>query len=231
MKMDSAFNITALIGGTALLFQFVMMMMGLSDDGSSDIAGGADGGDLSGGVDADMSGGMDAGDMAGAEGAADHQSSWREAADAELSHHDGNWFYEIISIRTLSAALTFFGLTGKMMLAYGFSPMQSLLWAAFAGVVAMYVVYWLFKQVLKLQHSGNENVRNAIGLPATVYVPIPGKQAGAGKVTFRLQNRLVEYLAVTEDESRLPTGENVVIVAVVNSDTVRVERAEKPVPA
>ncbi len=49
--------------------------------------------------------------------------------------------------------------------------------------------------------------------PAVVYVPIPGKRAGAGKVTFRLQNRLVEYQAVTEDDTRLTTGEKVIVVA------------------
>ena len=67
------------------------------------------------------------------------------------------------------------------------------------GLAAMYAVYWLFKQVYRLQHTGTENIRNAIGASAVVYVPIPGKRAGAGKVTFRLQNRLVEYQAVTED--------------------------------
>jgi hypothetical protein len=59
-----------------------------------------------------------------------------------------------------------------------------------------------------------------------VYVPIPGKRAGAGKVTFRLQNRLVEYLAVTDEESRLATGEKVVVNEIVNSETVRVSRPE-----
>jgi hypothetical protein len=88
-------------------------------------------------------------------------------------------------------------------------------------------VYWLFKQVYNLQHTGTENIRNALGLSATVYVPIPAKRGGAGKVTFRLQNRVAEYQAVTDDEERLKTGEKVVVVGIVNSDTVRVARAEK----
>jgi hypothetical protein len=130
----------------------------------------------------------------------------------------------------LSAAVTFFGLAGKTTLAYGYSPLGSLVLATLAGLAAMYIVYWLFKQVYKLQHTGTENIRNALGSAAVVYVPIPGKRAGAGKVTFRLQNRLVEYQAVTEDENRLATGEKVVVVAIVNSDTVRVARATSPIP-
>jgi hypothetical protein len=130
----------------------------------------------------------------------------------------------VLSLRTLSAALTFFGLTGKMMRGYGYSTISSLMWATLAGMAALYLVYWLFQQIFKLQHAGNENVRNAIGLPATVYVPVPAKRSGAGKVTFRLQNRLVEYQAITEDEAKLPTGQDVVIVGIVSSDTVRVAR-------
>jgi hypothetical protein len=128
----------------------------------------------------------------------------------------------------LSAALTFFGLAGKAMTAYGHSTVQSFVVAALAGLAAMYGVYWLFKQVYKLQHTGTENIRNAVGSPAIIYVPIPSNRSGAGKVTFRLQNRLVEYQAVTEDGERLATGEKVVIVAIVNSDTVCVARASEP---
>jgi len=142
-----------------------------------------------------------------------------------VGHPEASWFYEALSLRTLSAAVTFFGLAGKTGLAYDYSPFASLVLAILAGVAAMYIVCWLFKQVYKLQHSGTENIRNAIGAAAAVYVPIPGNRAGAGKVTFKLQNRLVEYQAITDDEERLATGEKVVIVAVVNSDTVRVTRA------
>ena len=218
--MDTVFTLAALIGGTVLVFQFVLMLLGFGDD-SGDLAG-ADGTDVSAGGDI-------GGDLAGG-GIAGDQPTWNEAADADLGHPGAAWFYEVLSLRTLSAAVTFFGLAGKTTMAYGYSPLGSFVLATIAGVAAMYIVYWLFKQVYKLQHAGTENIRNAIGAAAVVYVPIPGKRAGAGKVTFRLQNRLVEYQAVTEDEGRLATGEKVVVVAIVNSDTVRVTRATSPVP-
>ena len=69
---------------------------------------------------------------------------------------------------------------------------------------------------------------HAVGLPATVYVPIPGKRAGVGKVTFRLQDRIVEYQAVTEGADRLATGEKVVVEAIVSADTVCVARVPQP---
>jgi hypothetical protein len=216
MWLDTVFNLTALIGGTVLIFQFVLMLLGLGGDG--DLA--TDGADLSGGVDA---GGIDIGGTDVATG----DATWHEAADADLGHPGAHWFYEVLSLRTLSAAVTFFGLAGITARAYSQPATISFVIATLAGVAATFIVYWLFKQVYQLQHTGTENVRNALGLSATVYVPIPAKRGGAGKVTFRLQNRVAEYQAVTDEDERLKTGEKVVVIGIVNSDTVRVARADK----
>jgi hypothetical protein len=225
--MDTVFSIALLIGGTVLAFQFVLMMLGIGGD--HDLSG-ADGHDFSGHAHVGGDVGTDVGgDLHHSDGSVDH-ASWDDAAGADLAHPGAHWFYEVLSLRTLSAALTFFGLAGKTAMANGYPAVGSTVLASVVGVAAMYAVYWLFKQAYKLQHTGTENVRNAIGAPAVVYVPIPGKRAGAGKVTFKLQNRLVEYQAVTEDETRLATGEKVVVVGIVNSDTVRVARVSAAEP-
>jgi hypothetical protein len=226
--LDNLFSIAALVGGTVLGFQFVMMLLGLGHDGHGDLSGGhdlsTDG--VDGGIDGGFDGSLD-GDFDGTvDGTVDGDMSVDH--DATIAHHGTFWFYEVISIRTLSAAGTFFGLVGKTLLAYGHTPIASFVYASMAGLAAMYAVYWLFKQVYRLQNSGNENVRRAIGLPATVYVPIPAARSGAGKVTFQMQDRLVEYVAVTNESIRLATGEKVVIVGIVNSGTVRVARETQP---
>lgn len=219
--LDTLFSITALVGGTVLGFQFVMMLLGMGGDDASDVATGeVPSGDI---VD---TGGLDG--APGVDSALGDDLTWSEAADADLGHPDAHWFYEVISLRTLSAAIMFFGLVGKTMLAYGHTPLASFVYAALAGAAAMYGVFWLFKQVYKLQNAGNENIRRAIGLPATVYVPVPAGRGGAGKVMFRLQDRSVEYLAVTNEPTKLATGEKVVIVGIVNNGTVRVARESQP---
>lgn len=229
--LDSLFSIAALVGGTILGFQFVMMLLGMGHHGHGDFGhhgsvGGADGYD--GSLDGDA--GFD-GDASGAHDThVGGHSGHGDATHHDVSSHGANWFYEVISIRTLAAAGTFFGLVGKTLLAYGHSPLASFVYAALAGAAALYGVYWLFKQVYRLQNAGNENVRRAVGLPATVYVPIPGGRAGAGKVMFRLQDRTVEYLAVTNESDRLATGEKVTIVGIVNAGTVRVARQTQEAP-
>jgi hypothetical protein len=202
--METVYTIALVLGGIVLVFQFVLSMLGLGDH------------------DGDI-GGVHHGDFGGGDYAGGHDGGLHHVDGADASHLT-NWFYEIISIRTLAAGATFFGLTGNGSLAWGYSPYGAFIMAAAAGFGAMYGVYWIYKQMYRLQNSGTENIRNAIGAAAVVYVPIPASGAGRGKVTFRLQNRLVEYLAVTDEETRLATGEKVVVVAIAGSDTVRVAR-------
>ena len=65
-------------------------------------------------------------------------------------------------------------------------------------------------------------IDRAVGCTGTVYLRVPGAKGGAGKVHLALQNRTVEYQAVTAGEE-IPTGKPVKVVAVVNADTVEVE--------
>lgn len=147
--------------------------------------------------------------------------------DLDMGGDGGNtdsgwWIIEIISLRTLAAAATFFGLTGLGANAYGFSPAVTLVLAAIAGFASMYAVYWAFKQLFRLQSSGSENVANALGRPAQVYVPIPAEGKGIGKVHFEMQGRMVEYQATSIEDRTLATGEAVEVVGIVNADTVQV---------
>ena len=215
---DTLYLYAAIIGGTALAFQFVLMLFGFGGDGG-DMS--ADAGDVS--TDADVSVGGDADHH--------HHATWTEAADADLGHPGAHWFYEMLSLRTISAAVTFFGLAGKTAQARGMNDVPALVIALAAGGGAMYGVYWLFKQIYKVQHAGNENIRHAVGLPAKVYIPIPAGRAGVGKVMFRLQDRTVEYQALSDEQERLRTGEEVIVTGVISSDTVCVARVPQPAEA
>lgn len=150
-------------------------------------------------------------------------------ADSSTDSH-GFWFFEIISLRTLAAAATFFGLAGGAANSIGWPPGVSLVVGALAGYGAMYTVYWAFKQLFRLETSGNEDIRLAVGLPAEVYVPIAAGGAQAGKVHVALQGRTVEYQALTDGPDALVTGAKVIVTGVVNNDTVRVAPAAQASP-
>jgi membrane protein implicated in regulation of membrane protease activity len=147
------------------------------------------------------------------------------SVDADGDHDHGFWVLEVFTLRTLSAAALFFGLAGMTASTAGLSPTTSIVIASGAGAAALYGVYWLFKQTFRLlQSSGNEDIRNALGTSARVYVSIPPAESGAGKVHVVVQGRTAEYQAVTDQSETLAAGDAVEIVQIINSDTVRVVR-------
>ena len=200
-SLESVFTGAALIGGVVLLLQVGMILLGMDDGGLGEMADGID-------LGLDDVGGDGGGDF----DASNTTDSW------------GLWLLEMISIRTLSAAATFFGLVGMASLSGGQTPTVSLGLASAAGFGALYVVYWAFKQIFKLEVDGNEDIRNAVGIVGKVYVPIdPGMK---GKIQLKMQGRTVEYQAISDHAERLATGATVLITDIISSDTVKVASRE-----
>ncbi len=201
-----------------MVCQFLMTMLGLGDDGADFADGDVGGGDV--GADA---GDFDAGGEMDIDG--DHHTPLHHAADADVDHPGSTWLFQVLSFRTVVAALTFFGLGGAWSSSSGHTPALSLLIALAAGFAAMFSMYHLMKAIYNLQSSGNVDIRNAIGQPAKIYIPVPSAGEGKGKVQVSLQGRTMEYEAVTDEGEKLSTGENVIVEAVVGSDIVKVMRA------
>ena len=217
--LNTIFLVTAIVGGTLMVCQFVMTILGMGDDVSGDIDVSGDmGGDFSADVEV---GGADAPDV-------DHSTSWSHAAEGDIGHPDASRIFEILSFRSVVAAITFFGFAGKASLASGTSETKALLVSLGTGAAAMYGMYWVMLQIYKLRAAGNEDIRNALGQPASVYVAIPGQQSGMGKIQMKLQNRTVEYQAVTEQEATLKSGDQVMVVDVLGPDKVLVATANEP---
>lgn len=226
--LNVVFLIAAVVGGTVMVCQFVLTLLGLGDDGG--LAHHADAG-FDGSLDAGGDG-FDAGD-AGTLGhaAQQHATSAATAADGEFHHADSSWLFGVISFRTLVAAAAFFGVAGRAAASAGAGNGAALAIAVAAGLAAMYGMYWLMRGIAGLTSSGNQRIASALGRLGTVYVPIPADRKGAGKIQLSMQNRIVEFQAVTDEPDRLKTGEAVEVVAIAGSDTLRVRRAHAPVTA
>lgn len=229
--LNTIFLITAVVGGTVMVCQFALTVMGLAGDevdGAGDFSADAD---FDGDVAGDVSGGDIAGDFDGADSVegnieGDHQTHWSEADDPDVSHPDSSGVFKIVSFRTMVAAIAFFGMTGAAARSAEIGPAPSILIALAGGFAAMYGTFTLMQSITKLDSSGNEDIRNAIGQSATVYVPIPAAAGGMGKVQLSMQNRIVEFKAVTADAQALQTGDAVEVVSVTSGNTLEVRRAE-----
>ena len=194
MEMATVYLVCAVIGGTLVVCQFLLTLLGIGGD--HDIGGDAGGADVH---------------------IADGHIGHHEAGHGGES----SWFFSVLSFRALSAALAFFGLAGLAAYRNDLEPMQTLAIGLGAGIVAMFLVAWVMNLVNKLNVDGTVRIERSLGAKGTVYLAVPGQKAGVGKVHISQHSRLMEYNAVTS-AGPLPTGSKIVVVGVVSTDTVEV---------
>lgn len=149
-----------------------------------------------------------------------------DIADNVGDAHGSTWLFGVISLRTVVAALTFFGLSGLAALSGGLSRPLSLLIAVGAGAAAMYGVHYLMQALYRQRHDGTARIERTVGERGTVYIPIPPNHSGLGKVQIRTQGRIMEYAAKTGASQRLATGTTVRVVSVASPVTLEVEPVE-----
>jgi membrane protein implicated in regulation of membrane protease activity len=212
---ETAFLGCAVIGGTIFLFQFVLQLIGLGDS-DMELAEDVPELELVGDLDVDVD--MDA--DVGGEGGVD-------TADGDSTVHadggSGSALLRMLSVRTVTAALMFFGLSGLASLEAGIASVVALMIAIIVGMVALVIVHMIMATLYRLGHDGTVDIQQAVGRCATVYLPVPGGRDGAGKVQVTMRNRIMEYEAVTSNPDKLATGTKVVVVDVLGPSLVEVE--------
>lgn len=135
--------------------------------------------------------------------------------------HDGSWFFGVLSFKALVAFAGLFGLTGLSLYDAGWTPAARIGTAFAVGLGGMVLVSLLMRSLRRLTVSGSLDVTNAIGLQGSVYLRVPGRSQGPGKVTVEVQGRSMQLEAVT-DGPEIPTGARVTVVSVLDGDTVKV---------
>jgi membrane protein implicated in regulation of membrane protease activity len=210
--MNLLFLLCATVGGTILVLQFLMGLVGLG--GHTDLGG--DMGHDFGGDFHDGAGDMHSGDV--------HTDGHTSDSGG---HHDANWLFRVLSFRAVVAALAFFGLAGLAADSAKIALPFTLLIALAAGTAALYGVYWIMRGMQSLQAEGTVRIERAVGKIGTVYLRIPANESESGKIQINLQNRTVEYLAMTSGPE-IPTGTEVEIVGVISPNTVAVAPVTGP---
>jgi len=205
----------ATVGGTLLVIQTMLTALGLGESDTEigdDVSLGLDvveaGGDL------EVTGDADAGGF-------DLEADTDAPADSDS--HGSLWLFRMLSFRTLVAATTFFGLSGAASLQSGLNATVALVIALVVGICAMVAVHGLMRTLSRLSHDGTVRITDAVGKPATVYLPIPANREGAGRVQVRMDDRIMEYEAVSSNQQRLKTGAKVVVVGILGPATIEVE--------
>lgn len=172
-----------------LIVQIVLMLIGFG----------------SGGVDADAS--VDA-DVS-VDGVTDFDGT--DAGSGEVLDADHGF-----GLFTLRGLIAFFAVGGWVgyTLADGNITLSVVL-ALVSGAAALILMGLLLKWLVSLQSNGNIRPSDAIGLTAEVYLTIPPKDQGKGKINVLLDERLVEFTAVQTGDSPIATGKKVKILSTV----------------
>lgn len=228
--MEVIFFVCALVGGTVMVCQFLMTVLGLGGD--ADLADDVGGGDLHANGDFGGDASDLGGDVPGDSGPGGDLTDVLERPHhgGEHQHHGSNWFFVKLTFQTIVAAVAFFGLGGMAAASGGMPRWASVVVAIVAGLAALYVVYWLMELLHRFNSDGNVKIANAVGRTGTVYVSIPSENSGAGKIMLNLQNRTVELQARTREPQRLAPGATIVVLKVLEPGLVEVGLAPERAP-
>lgn len=204
----------AIPSSLVLIIQTVIMLLGIGHGGEgfnpSDTSGLGDV-DFDGGADFDVD--IDT-DVSGAD--VDGHGDVNNPSDLAD--------FRLLSVQSVIAFLTIFSWSGITALSNGMVPWGALLLAAVLGFGAMFLVAKIIQWSSKLAQNGTFNIKNLLGESGTVYIPIPGKGSGTGKINVSCGERFMEFDAVTEEQETIATGTAVRIVDIIAGATLVVEK-------
>ena len=142
----------------------------------------------------------------------------------------GKTVYQMISqmtgavVNIILDPVFIFGWLGLTMVTNGTEEWLAVLIAFIGGFLAMLGVAFLLKVLSKLQSDGTMDIRYAIGVSGSVYISVPPQRSAKGKVNLLIQGKLEELDAVTDEETPLPFGTEVVVTGISGGNTLIVRR-------
>ena len=147
--------------------------------------------------------------------------------DSDISvDHDTGIDFQFITLKNLVAFFTIFGWAGIACLDGGLSVGKSVIISSASGLIMMSVMASIVYFMGKLTDSGTLNMNNAIGKVGSVYLPIPAKRGGLGKVQVKVQG-LRTLDALTDYEEEIKTGAVIDVVEILNNEILLVKPSGK----
>lgn len=191
--LQQALFVIAVATTLLMIVQIVLMLVGGDTDGDA--------------CDADFSGD---GDVSVGDG------------DGACGGH-GNGFtvfgLRILTVRTVIAFLAI-GSWIAFTLDFVMPTYGAILLGIAAGIGAAFATAYMIHLVMKLQNSGNIDFGNSVGRTAEVYLTVPPARSGVGKITLKLQERLIEMEAMSDGDTAIHTGAQVKIMSVADDVAV-----------
>lgn len=130
--------------------------------------------------------------------------------------------FQLFSLRNLINFLLGFSWAGISFFDLVSNKLTLIILAIAVGVFFVLVFFVIIKQLVKLSEDNSFKLIDTINKTAEVYLSIPEKMAGRGKVMVSVKGSFHELPAMTEND-RIPTGAVVRIIKIDTSNNLIVE--------
>lgn len=143
--------------------------------------------------------------------------------DADIADGDSIPF-QFLSLKNIVAFFTVFGWSGIGFINAGLSSWLVILLATICGLLMMTAMGALFYFMSKLAESGTLKMKNAIGKLGEVYLVIPAKRGGMGKVQLNVQGSIRTLDALTDEPETIPTSSIIQVIDVIDDQILLVKK-------
>jgi hypothetical protein len=160
----------------------------------------------------------------------EHDPEYGSGLHVHDGSHDSHSHLHIGRIFTVRGIVAFFaigGWAGLAALSGGIPALWSIQISLLSGAAAMWLASAVINFALKMQSSGNINLRNALSQIADVYITIPPTRSNSGKVTMVLQERFVEIDAMTDSETEIRPDTKVIVIGLEGTDCLIVRPVDE----
>ena len=137
--------------------------------------------------------------------------------DLDVNIADGiNMTMHLFTIRGIISFFMVFGWTGFILTNSGEIGGIAIFFISLAtGTLMLFLIALVYYMFEKLSQEGNMNFNDAIGKQGSVYIPIPNRSEGIGKVQIVVNGSLKTLDAIAKNKS-IKTGSQVKVVGIIN---------------
>jgi hypothetical protein len=141
--------------------------------------------------------------------------------DADLDHGDAP--FQLFSFRNLTNFLLGFSWTGISLFESMENKIVLVSIAILVGCAFVAAFFFIMQQIQKLAENNSFRIESSLNQVCSVYLSIPEKKSGKGKVQVSINGSVHELDAITENE-KIESSAMVRIVKVENNNLVVVEK-------
>ena len=147
--------------------------------------------------------------------------------DSDISvDHDTGIDFQFLTLKNLVAFFTIFGWAGIACIDGGLGIGKTVIISSISGFIMMTIMASIIYFMGKLTDSGTLNIQNAIGKVGSVYLTVPAKREGLGKVQVKVQG-LRTLDALTDYEEEIKTGAVIEVVEILNNEILVIKPSGK----